>query len=110
MSRRVSLIACVTAAALLLCLRTRASQGSSPAAMPVQIIVVSSQEEAEQVLDQLNRPVSFSALAREKSLNPTAHEGGYLGRVDPSTAISMWSWPAWTVPSSSSATTATARL
>ena len=84
MRRRVRLIACI-AAPLVLCLRIRTFQNSSSAAVPIQLIVVSSQDEAAQVLELLNRGISFSALARERSLDPTAPDGGFLGRVDPST-------------------------
>jgi tetratricopeptide (TPR) repeat protein len=51
----------------------------------LQIIVVSSQKEAEQVLAQLRRGEDFAELARKLSTDSTAADGGEMGRVDPST-------------------------
>src|SRR6202167_4415240 len=46
----------------------------------LQVIVVPSSEEAEQVLQRLNKSEDFAALAREKSIDPTASAGGYMGK------------------------------
>jgi tetratricopeptide (TPR) repeat protein len=46
----------------------------------LQVIVVRSSEEAEQVLQRLNKSEDFAALAREKSIDPTASAGGYMGK------------------------------
>jgi len=51
----------------------------------MRIIVVSSQTEAEQILDRLRKGDDFATLARQKSIDPSADSGGLLGHVDPST-------------------------
>jgi tetratricopeptide (TPR) repeat protein len=60
------------------------AQAQSPVSFGMRLIVVSSREEAEDVLNQLARGGDFAALAREKSIDPTAAEGGFLGRLEPS--------------------------
>jgi tetratricopeptide (TPR) repeat protein len=80
----------VTTLALLLCvalflatpLRSEA-QVPSTIAPEIGIIVVDSQREAEQILDRLRAGEDFATLAREKSIDPSAGNGGSLGRVDP---------------------------
>jgi parvulin-like peptidyl-prolyl isomerase len=42
-------------------------------------ILVKTEEEAKQVLDQLKKGRKFSEIAREKSLCPSGKEGGDLG-------------------------------
>ena len=51
----------------------------------LRMIVVSTPEEAAGILDQLRQGADFAALAVEKSIEPTARDGGYLGIVDPAT-------------------------
>jgi tetratricopeptide (TPR) repeat protein len=51
----------------------------------ISIIVVDSERAAQQVLAQLHRGADFAALAKEKSTDPTAADGGYMGKLDPST-------------------------
>lgn len=48
----------------------------------VQLIVVGTIEEAKTVLDQLQKGDDFAALARARSIDPTANGGGYF-QVDP---------------------------
>jgi hypothetical protein len=48
----------------------------------LQIIVVDSPEEANRILARLKLGADFAALAREKSLDPSAADGGYLGVVE----------------------------
>jgi hypothetical protein len=64
-----------------------AAAGQSPpgTTLSMQLIVVSSREEAQQVLDDLARGREFDAVARERSIDPTAADGGSLGRMDPAT-------------------------
>src|SRR5436853_7354703 len=57
-----------------------AGNGSGPVAL--RIIVVTSQTEAEQILVNVQKGADFAALAREKSIDPSAADGGSLGRVD----------------------------
>jgi tetratricopeptide (TPR) repeat protein len=48
--------------------------------IPLQVIVVRSNEEAEQILERLRKGEDFAAVAREKSIDPTASAGGYMGK------------------------------
>jgi tetratricopeptide (TPR) repeat protein len=52
-------------------------------AVDLGIIVVPTRSEMEQVLLQLRAGMDFSVLAKEKSLDATAIDGGYVGRVVP---------------------------
>jgi tetratricopeptide (TPR) repeat protein len=49
----------------------------------LRLIVVHSGEEAERLLNQLRHGADFAVLARETSVDATAVDGGYLGKVDP---------------------------
>lgn len=53
------------------------------AARPVDlgIIVTTSEPEAQAVLKQLNAGFDFSVLAKEKSIDSTANDGGYMGNM-----------------------------
>jgi hypothetical protein len=68
---------------VLLSLQVVASQGPVNPAVGMRLIVVPSREAAQEVLAQLAKGRDFASLAREKSIDPTAAEGGYLGRLDP---------------------------
>lgn len=52
--------------------------------LPLGIIVVADQAAAQQILEHLNRGEDFGVLAKEKSIDPTAITGGYMGRIQPS--------------------------
>jgi len=56
------------------------------ASQPVElgIIVTSTETEAAGVLRKLNAGWDFSVLAKEKSIDPTAIDGGYMGKLSPS--------------------------
>ena len=69
--------------ALLCSARVLVSQ--QPAPVSLRIIVVRSAEEAQSVLERLKTGEDFAALAREKSQDSTAEDGGSMGQVDPST-------------------------
>jgi tetratricopeptide (TPR) repeat protein len=56
-----------------------AAPNSTSDELPLQVIVVRSREEAQQILDRLKSGEDFAALAKEKSIDPTASAGGYLG-------------------------------
>jgi hypothetical protein len=56
-----------------------------PTSIELRIIVVNSQTEAEQLVQQLKTGGDFVALARQKSIDPSASDGGSLGRMDPET-------------------------
>ena len=49
----------------------------------LQVIVVNTPEQANQVLERLKVGYDFASLAKEKSIDPTADSGGYMGRMDP---------------------------
>jgi len=63
------------------------SQGSQPAAGPtshevtLRIIVVSSEEQAQHVLEELNQGKDFATVAKTDSIDSTAGDGGYMGSV-----------------------------
>jgi parvulin-like peptidyl-prolyl isomerase len=54
-------------------------------ALPLRMIVVSSPDEAEKIQEQLKGGADFAVLAREKSVDATAIDGGFMGSVDPGT-------------------------
>jgi tetratricopeptide (TPR) repeat protein len=51
--------------------------------IPVGLIVVDSQPEAERILEQLKNGEDFATLARQKSVDATSVDGGFMGDVDP---------------------------
>jgi tetratricopeptide (TPR) repeat protein len=57
------------------------AQAPGPTELPLQIIVVRSQEEARQVLDRLKKGADFSQIAKEQSIDPTAADRGFLGTI-----------------------------
>src|SRR5258708_1692108 len=59
------------------------SDGSSHKSLPLRIIVVSTASEAAQILAKLKNGEDFAVLAKEKSTDPTADSGGYMGITDP---------------------------
>jgi hypothetical protein len=62
-----------------------AAAGSEPAVVSVRIIVVATREQALSIVDQLSKGADFAALAREKSTDSTAADGGSMGKIDPAT-------------------------
>jgi tetratricopeptide (TPR) repeat protein len=62
-----------------------ARTGDDANAVPVRLIVVNSADEAQTVLDRLKAGDDFAVLAREKSVDATSVDGGFLGKVDPAT-------------------------
>ena len=57
---------------------------SPPPTVDLRIIVVDSSLLADRVTQRLKSGEDFAALARELSIDPTASDGGSMGRVDPS--------------------------
>jgi tetratricopeptide (TPR) repeat protein len=55
---------------------------SNPQEVTLRIIVVSTQEQARHVLDELNQGKDFASLAKTESIDSTAADGGLLGKVD----------------------------
>ena len=56
---------------------------AKPTEVALQVIVVNTLEQANQVLARLKAGYDFASLAKEKSIDPTADSGGYMGRMDP---------------------------
>jgi hypothetical protein len=63
--------------------QVKAQAANMPHAMDIGIIVSPTMLEAETVLKQLNAGTDFSVLAKEKSIDATASDGGYMGKLDP---------------------------
>jgi tetratricopeptide (TPR) repeat protein len=55
-----------------------------PDTIDLRIIVVDSAAKANGLVQRLKKGEDFAALARELSVDPTASDGGYMGKVDPS--------------------------
>src|SRR5579885_1634245 len=58
-------------------------QEGSPHVVPLRLIVVESASEAQSIRQQLENGADFAVLAREKSVDATSVDGGFLGVVDP---------------------------
>jgi FG-GAP-like repeat/ASPIC and UnbV/PPIC-type PPIASE domain len=56
-------------------------QGPPSDVTPLQLIVASSAEQAEQLRTQVAGGADFAAVAREKSIDPTGRDGGHLGKL-----------------------------
>ncbi|MFI5071707.1 MAG: FG-GAP-like repeat-containing protein [Terriglobales bacterium] len=72
-------------AAALLASQVLLGQNTPAPEVNLQIIVVDSPAQAQEVLDQLKNGADFAALAKEKSTDATANNGGYMGATDPAT-------------------------
>jgi len=68
---------------MLLPLIAQGPPAASPEPLGVRIIVVGSAGEAQQILGLLRYGWNFAGLAREKSIDSTAPDGGYMGKIDP---------------------------
>jgi tetratricopeptide (TPR) repeat protein len=53
--------------------------------LTLRIIVVGTRDEADRVRENLARGAEFAALARRESIDPSAADGGLLGRLDVAT-------------------------
>jgi hypothetical protein len=73
----------VLVAVVLLCFSSQALAQQDAASLPVElgIIVTSTENEADGILRQLNAEFDFSVLAKEKSIDPSSKDGGYMGRM-----------------------------
>ena len=59
----------------------RALQGEQASEVALRIILVRSLSQAQEVFQRLGDGVPFEVVARKDSIDPSAAEGGYLGRV-----------------------------
>lgn len=64
-------------------LLSAAQTDGAPSELDLGIIVMPTQMGAEAVVKQLNAGTDFSVLAKEKSIDATAVDGGYMGKLDP---------------------------
>ena len=62
---------------------TRAQTGEPVQKIDIGIIVAPTLEQAQAILKQLKSGADFSVLAKEKSTDATASDGGYMGNLDP---------------------------
>jgi tetratricopeptide (TPR) repeat protein len=60
-----------------------AQTGDTSQEKDLGIIVMPTRADAEAVLKQLHSGANFSVLAKEKSTDATAIDGGYMGKLDP---------------------------
>ena len=60
-----------------------ARTGDDANAIPVRLIIVNSAEDAQAIEDRLKAGADFAVLAREKSVDATSGDGGFLGKIDP---------------------------
>jgi tetratricopeptide (TPR) repeat protein len=65
------------------CTRASAQDEAAPPALDLGIIVVPTMDDAHAVIKQLMSGENFSILAKEKSVDATATDGGYLGKLNP---------------------------
>ena len=61
-----------------------AQEPSASHQVEVGILVLSTEKDAAGALQQLRHGANFSALAKERSIDPTANDGGSMGLHDPS--------------------------
>ncbi len=57
----------------------------NPREIPLAVIVVATEGEAQNVLQRLGKGEDFASLARQLSIDPTANQSGYIGSRDPVT-------------------------
>jgi tetratricopeptide (TPR) repeat protein len=64
-----------------------AGSGQEPSAnqIPVRVLIVRSAADADSIHEQLGKGADFAVMARLKSTDPTAVEGGFMGNIDPAT-------------------------
>jgi tetratricopeptide (TPR) repeat protein len=60
-----------------------AQQQSNSPSLELGIIVTPTAEQAEKVIKELKTGTDFGVLAKENSIDATADDGGYLGRMNP---------------------------
>ena len=58
------------------------AQSSGRDEVLLRVIVVSTENEAKQILEELKSGKEFGTIAKNKSIDPSAEDFGYLGKVD----------------------------
>ncbi len=61
------------------------AQNTAASNLRLRIIVTNSAEQAQQILERLQKGEDFATLAKHNSVDATADDGGYMGKVDPAT-------------------------
>jgi tetratricopeptide (TPR) repeat protein len=81
------LLACLAFTLLLDTTPSLCAQSASvpTAQVELRIIVVETSAQADRVLERLRKGEDFAAVAKEVSVDPTASDGGNMGRLDPAT-------------------------
>lgn len=62
-----------------------AGQAPSGSQIPVRVLIVRSAADADRIHEQLSKGADFAVMARLKSTDPTAEDGGLMGTIDPAT-------------------------
>jgi tetratricopeptide (TPR) repeat protein len=85
-ARLLALLMCVAVGSLAMKAQTGEMPAKSevPQKIDLGIIVTQTREEAQTVLKQLKGGTDFSVLAKEKSIDATSTDGGYMGKLEPS--------------------------
>jgi len=60
-----------------------AERADIPRSAEIGILVTATLPQAIEVSNELKAGMDFGVLAKEKSIDPTAKDGGYMGRLDP---------------------------
>src|SRR5208282_1466593 len=60
----------------------QAASNSTTEEVTLRIIVVSSAEAAQHVVDRLQKGEDFAALAKQESIDATSNEGGLMGKLN----------------------------
>jgi tetratricopeptide (TPR) repeat protein len=84
-SLRIAVMNLVLAAFLLLSCRGVFAQNAPPHNPGLRIIVAGSAEQAQRILERLKNGEDFATLAKRESVDATADDGGYMGKLDPAT-------------------------
>jgi FG-GAP-like repeat/ASPIC and UnbV/PPIC-type PPIASE domain len=61
----------------------QAQQAAASQEVELGVLITAKAEDADAILKQLKAGADFGVLAKEKSIDTTAGEGGYLGRLSP---------------------------
>ncbi len=60
-----------------------AEQAADSHSFEIGILVTATRPQAAALLKELRAGMDFGVLAKEKSIDPTAKDGGYMGRLNP---------------------------
>ena len=80
-TKKAAAALCLAAASLVFLASSRGLQ--KPDTLPLELIVLPTEAEAQRVLKRLERGEDFAAIAKASSTDPSASDGGYLGPLDP---------------------------